>query len=59
MRLSRNLTYALTGRNFNPVIAMAAHTTMVCAEHVVPIGFIPPDHVVTPALSSINVIARS
>jgi acetate CoA/acetoacetate CoA-transferase alpha subunit len=44
-----NLTYALTARNFNPVIAMAADTTIVEAEHVVPVGLIPPDHVVTPA----------
>lgn len=44
-----NLTYALTSRNFNPVIAMAADTTIVTAEHVVPVGFIPPDHVITPA----------
>jgi acetate CoA/acetoacetate CoA-transferase alpha subunit len=32
-----NLSYALTARNFNPVIAMAADTV------------ISPDHVVTPA----------
>ena len=44
-----NLTYALTARNFNPVIAMAAKTVVVDAEHVVPIGMIPPDHVMTPA----------
>jgi acetate CoA/acetoacetate CoA-transferase alpha subunit len=44
-----NLTYALTARNFNPLIAMAADTTIVEAEHVVPVGLIPPDHVVTPA----------
>jgi acetate CoA/acetoacetate CoA-transferase alpha subunit len=44
-----NLTYALTARNFNPVIAMAADTVIVDAEHVVPVGVIPPDHVVTPA----------
>lgn len=44
-----NLSYALTARNFNPVIAMAAETVMVCAEHIVPTGVIPPDHVVTPA----------
>jgi acetate CoA/acetoacetate CoA-transferase alpha subunit len=44
-----NLTYALTARNFNPVIAMAATTVMVCAEHIVPVGMIPPDHVMTPA----------
>jgi len=44
-----NLSYALTARNFNPVIAMAAETVMVCAEHIVPVGVISPDHVVTPA----------
>jgi len=46
---SGNLAYALTARNFNPVIAMAADTTLVTAEHIVPIGLIAPDHVVTPA----------
>jgi acetate CoA/acetoacetate CoA-transferase alpha subunit len=45
-----NLTYALTGRNFNPVIAMAAATVIVDAAHVVPVGMISPDHVVTPAV---------
>jgi acetate CoA/acetoacetate CoA-transferase alpha subunit len=46
---SGNLSYVLTARNFNPVIAMAADTTIVTAEHIVPIGLIAPDHVVTPA----------
>ena len=40
-----NLTYALTARNFNPVIAMAADTVIVDAEHIVPVGMIAPDHV--------------
>ncbi|ACL57255.1 3-oxoacid CoA-transferase, A subunit [Methylobacterium nodulans ORS 2060] len=53
-----NLTYALTGRNFNPLIAMAARTVIVCAEHVVPVGVIAPDHVVTPAPLVDYVIAR-
>ena len=44
-----NLSYALTARNFNPVMAMAADTTIVTAEHIVPVGLISPDHVVTPA----------
>jgi acetate CoA/acetoacetate CoA-transferase alpha subunit len=44
-----NLTYALTARNFNPVIAMAARTVIVDAEHIVPVGMISPDHVMTPA----------
>ena len=44
-----NLTYALTGRNFNPIIAMAADTVIASADHIVPVGVISPDHVVTPA----------
>jgi acetate CoA/acetoacetate CoA-transferase alpha subunit len=44
-----NLAYALTSRNFNPVMAMAADTVIVTAEHIVPVGVIAPDHVVTPA----------
>ena len=44
-----NLSYALTARNFNPVIAMAADTVIATADNVVPVGLIAPDHVVTPA----------
>jgi acetate CoA/acetoacetate CoA-transferase alpha subunit len=44
-----NLTYVLTARNFNPLVAMAAKTVMACADHIVPVGLISPDHVVTPA----------
>jgi acetate CoA/acetoacetate CoA-transferase alpha subunit len=44
-----NLSYALTARNFNPVMAMAADTVIVTAEHIVPVGVIAPDHVMTPA----------
>jgi acetate CoA/acetoacetate CoA-transferase alpha subunit len=44
-----NLSYALTARNFNPVMAMAADTVIVEADNIVPVGLIAPDHVVTPA----------
>ena len=44
-----NLGYALTARNFNPVIAMAADTVIASADNIVPVGVIAPDHVVTPA----------
>jgi acyl CoA:acetate/3-ketoacid CoA transferase alpha subunit len=44
-----NLSYALTARNFNPVIAMAADRVLVRAENIVPVGVIPPDEVMTPA----------
>jgi acetate CoA/acetoacetate CoA-transferase alpha subunit len=43
-----NLQYALTARNFTPVMAMAADTIIVTAENIVPVGVIAPDHVVTP-----------
>jgi len=44
-----NLSYALTARNFNPVMAMAADTVIVTAENIVPVGVITPDNVITPA----------
>ena len=44
-----NLTYALTARNFNPVIAMATDTVIAAAEHIVPVGVIAPDNVATPS----------
>jgi acetate CoA/acetoacetate CoA-transferase alpha subunit len=53
-----NLVYALTARNFNPVIAMAAATVVVDATHIVPVGVISPDHVVTPAALVDFVIAH-
>ena len=44
-----NLSYALTARNFNPIIAMAANTVIASADNIVPVGVISPDHIVTPA----------
>src|SRR5829696_5132698 len=44
-----NLQYALTARNFNPLMAMAAETVVVQAENIVPVGVVSPDHVMTPA----------
>jgi len=55
---SGNLTYALTARNFNPVMAMAAETVIADAEHIVPVGLIPPDNVMTPAAIVDYVIAH-
>jgi acetate CoA/acetoacetate CoA-transferase alpha subunit len=54
-----NLTYVLTARNFNPVIAMAAATVIADAEHVVPVGMISPDHVITPAVIVDYLVART
>jgi len=44
-----NLAYALTARNYNPIVAMAGDTVIATAENIVPVGVIAPDHVVTPA----------
>ena len=45
-----NLTYRLAARNFNPVMAMAAKTTIAEVEEIVPVGTIDPQHVMTPAI---------
>jgi len=45
-----NLTYRLAARNFNPIMAMAAKTTIVEVEDIVPIGSIDPESVMTPAI---------
>ncbi|MGA3402682.1 MAG: 3-oxoacid CoA-transferase subunit A [Acetobacteraceae bacterium] len=45
-----NLTYRESGRNFNPVIAMAAKLTIVQTQHVRELGELNPDHVVTPGI---------
>jgi 3-oxoacid CoA-transferase A subunit len=45
-----NLTYRLAARNFNPIMAMAANTTVVEVEEIVPVGSINPEHVMTPAI---------
>lgn len=44
-----NLSYALTARNFNPLMAMAGATVIAVADHIVPVGLLAPDHVLTPA----------
>jgi acetate CoA/acetoacetate CoA-transferase alpha subunit len=54
-----NLSYALTARNFNPIIAMAADTVIVEADNIVPTGVIGPDHVITPAPLVDYVIAHA
>jgi len=45
-----NLTFRESGRNFNPVIAMAAKLTIVQSQHIRELGEIDPDHVVTPGI---------
>ncbi len=45
-----NLTYRLAARNFNPIMAMAATTTIVEVDEIVPVGSIDPENVITPAI---------
>jgi 3-oxoadipate CoA-transferase alpha subunit len=42
-----NLTHRDSARNFNPIMAMAAKTTIVQTAHVVELGAIQPEHVHT------------
>ncbi len=43
-----NLDYALTARNFNPIMALAGEKVIAEPNEIVPIGVISPDVVVTP-----------
>ena len=54
-----NLVYALTARNFNPIIAMAGETVVAEVEHIVPVGMVSPDHVVTPAVLVDYLVGRN
>lgn len=44
-----NLTYQLSARNFNPLIALAADITLVEPDEMVETGELQPDQIVTPA----------
>ena len=45
-----NLTYRASGRNFNPVIAMAADLTIAQVSHIRELGEIVPENVHTPGI---------
>ena len=53
-----NLAYALTARNFNPLMALAGATVIVEAQEIVPVGVIAPDAVMTPAVLVDHLIAK-
>jgi 3-oxoadipate CoA-transferase alpha subunit len=48
--LHGNLTYNKAGRNFNPLMCMAAAKTIVQVSKIVPAGGIDPEQVVTPSI---------
>jgi 3-oxoadipate CoA-transferase, alpha subunit len=45
-----NLVYHKTARNFGPVMATAATTTIVQVDEVVPLGGLDPEAIVTPSI---------
>jgi 3-oxoadipate CoA-transferase alpha subunit len=45
-----NLTYNKAGRNFNPLMCMAAAKTFVQVSKIVPLGGIDPEQVITPGI---------
>ena len=53
-----NLWYRHTARNFNPLMAMAAGIVLAEAQNIVPVGVIPPDAVMTPAVLVNHLISQ-
>ena len=45
-----NLVYRKTARNFGPIMATAATTTIVAVDEVVPLGDLDPEAIVTPGI---------
>jgi 3-oxoadipate CoA-transferase, alpha subunit len=52
-----NLVYRKTARNFGPVMAMAATTTIVEVSEVVELGALDPEAIVTPSIFVQRVVA--
>lgn len=52
-----NLVYRKAARNFNPIMAMAAKTTIVEVDEIVPIGALDPEHVITPSIFVHRIVA--
>ncbi|MBW5448585.1 3-oxoacid CoA-transferase subunit A [Cohnella sp. CFH 77786] len=45
-----NLVYDKSGRNFNPLVAMAGRLTIAEADEIVPLGSLDPERIVTPGI---------
>ncbi|PZU11018.1 3-oxoacid CoA-transferase subunit A [Sphingomonas sp.] len=54
-----NLVYRKTARNFGPIMAMAAKTTIAQVSDVVPLGGLDPEVVVTPGIFVQRVVPLS
>jgi acetate CoA/acetoacetate CoA-transferase alpha subunit len=53
-----NLAYALTARNFNPLMALAAKLVIAEPNEIVPVGVLPPDAVHTPGVVIDHLLER-
>jgi 3-oxoadipate CoA-transferase, alpha subunit len=45
-----NLTYRSSARNFNPIMATAAQLTIVQSQHIVELGTLDPEKIMTPGV---------
>jgi len=52
-----NLVYRKAGRNFGPIMAMAAQCTVAQVREVVPLGALDPEAIVTPGIFVKRVVA--
>jgi 3-oxoadipate CoA-transferase alpha subunit len=52
-----NLVYRETARNFGPIMASAATTTIVQVDEIVPLGSLDPEAIVTPGIFVDRVVA--
>jgi 3-oxoadipate CoA-transferase alpha subunit len=52
-----NLVYRKTARNFGPIMAMAAHTTIAQVSRIVPLGDLDPEAIMTPGIFVQRLIA--
>ena len=53
-----NVVYKGTSRNFNPVMATTAHTTIVEVDEIVEPGQLTPEEIVTPGLFIDRIVLR-
>jgi 3-oxoadipate CoA-transferase alpha subunit len=52
-----NLTYRKAARNFGPIMAMAAKTTIAQVKRIVELGGLDPEHIITPGIFVQRVVA--
>ena len=53
-----NLVYSGTSRNFNPVMATAAHITIAEVDEIVELGVLHPEAIVTPGIFVRRIVCR-